>query len=683
MKRPEISLTEEPGTLPLGGSDPTEALPGAPGPRLILGRYRLERRLGAGGFGVVWLAWDEKLEREVAVKAIPLENGGGERVEREARAAARLNHPGIVGIYELAHDEHDVYLVSELVRGRTLAELLRAGAVADRDVARIGMALCEALDHAHQRGVIHRDVKPQNVMVVADPAAGAGFAKLADFGVAHVASGEALTRTGDVVGTLAYMAPEQAEGARTTPASDVYSLALTLYEAWTGSNPVRAGGPAATARRLGRPLPSLAASRRDLPLELCDAIDDALDIDPGRRPAPGELRAELAAAEPALDDEGGLVEPATLRRVGLPTTEGRRTGITRLLFGPGPSPAAVAAAGAAAGEGVRPLESAVARGSDPLSGRDSDREGRYGRLRRFFGAGSAHPARGILGRPSPFADGRPTVAARLLGRAGAGLLAGGIVLGTIESLGPEPAFSPAAAAAAAALAVALLPRIGWLLVAAGLCAWLVSPDADRQGTALVLAAAAVPIPFLLPRAGLLWSVPVLAPLLGTVALAPVFVGVAALAPTPWRRAGLAAAGFGWLALGEVVTGESLLFGVPDGVLPRADWEGSISAAASDALDPLLSSPALVPAAAWAAFAVLLPLVVRGRWLAVDLIGAGLWATGLIVAHIALGDMLAGTTALDEARGMVAGCVGAALVALAVSQIATPAEGWRAQPARAA
>ncbi|MGH2783160.1 MAG: protein kinase domain-containing protein, partial [Thermoleophilaceae bacterium] len=149
MKRSEISLAEEPGTLPLGGSDPTEALPGAPGPRLVLGRYRLERRLGAGGFGVVWLAWDEKLEREVAVKAIPLENGGGERVEREARAAARLNHPGIVGIYELAGDEHDVYLVSELVRGRTLAELLRAGAIADRDVARIGIALCDALEHAH------------------------------------------------------------------------------------------------------------------------------------------------------------------------------------------------------------------------------------------------------------------------------------------------------------------------------------------------------------------------------------------------------------------------------------------------------------------------------------------------------------------------------------------------------
>ena len=271
----------------------------------------------------------------------------------------------------------------------------------------------------------------------------------------------------------------------------------------------------------------------------------------------------------------------------------------------------------------------------------------------------------------------------MAGRAGAGLFAGGIVLGALESLGPEPTFSPAAAAAAVALAVALLPRIGWLLAAAGLCAWFVSPDADRQGTALVLAAAAAPIPFLLPRAGLLWSVPVLAPLLGTVALAPVFVGIAALASTPWRRAGLAAAGFIWLAVGEVLTGKSLLFGVPDGTLPRGDWEGSISAAASDALSPLVSGPALAPAAVWAAFAVLLPLVVRGRWLAFDLLGAGLWAVGLVVAHAALGDMLATTTALDEARGLAAGSVGAALVVLAVSQIAAPAEAWRAQPASTA
>src|SRR3954447_23176875 len=267
-------------TLPLGGSDPTEQLSAASPPRVILRRYRMERRLGAGGFGVVWLGGDEKLERGVAGKVIRRERGEGEGVEREARAAARLNHPGIVAIYELASDDDDVYLVSELVRGRTLAELTKAGAISDRDVARIGIALCDALEHAHARGVIHRDVKPGNVMVLADPAAGAGFAKLADFGVAHVATADALTHTGDIVGTLAYMAPEQAEGARVTPACDVYSLALTLYEAWTGTNPIRSGSPVATARRLGRPLPSLSALRRDLPLELCDAVDEALEIDP-------------------------------------------------------------------------------------------------------------------------------------------------------------------------------------------------------------------------------------------------------------------------------------------------------------------------------------------------------------------------------------------------------------------
>src|SRR3954453_8619379 len=323
MKRSDTGFSDEPGTLPLGGSHPTQRLSDGSGARLILGRYRMERRLGAGGFGVVWLAWDEKLEREVAVKVIPRERGEGERVEREARAAARLNHPGIVAIYELASDDDDVYLVSELVRGRTLAELTKAGAISDRDVARIGSALCDALEHAHARGVIHRDVKPGNVMVLAEPAAGAGFAKLADFGVAHVATADALTHTGDIVGTLAYMAPEQAEGARVTPACDVYSLALTLYEAWTGTNPVRAAGPAATVRRLGRPLPSLARMRRDLPLPLCAAVDDALDVDPALRPPPARLRAELKTAERELTDEGGLVEAETLRRVGLPTTERR------------------------------------------------------------------------------------------------------------------------------------------------------------------------------------------------------------------------------------------------------------------------------------------------------------------------------------------------------------------------
>ena len=569
----------------------------------------MERRLGAGAFGVVWLAWDEKLEREVAVKVIPRERGGGERVEREARAAARLNHPGIVAIYELASDEDDVFLVSELVRGRTLAELTEAGAISDRDVARIGAALCEALEHAHARGVIHRDVKPQNVMVLAEPAAGAGFAKLADFGVAHVATGDPLTHTGDVVGTLAYMAPEQAEGARVTPACDVYSLALTLYEAWTGTNPVKAGGPAATARRLGKPLPRLASLRRDLPLDLCDTIDDALEVDPVHRPAPARLRTELRAAESQLADEGGLVEPATLKRVGLATTARRRP-----FFGPR--------------------------------------------------AGSALPG-----------EERPALPMRE--RAAAGLAAGGLVLACVLGLGPDPSFSPLVAAGLAALATAVLPRIGWLLSVIALCAWLVSPGADMQGTALVLAAAALPVPFLLPRAGVLWSVPVIAPLLGTIALAPAFIGVAALAPTAARRAGLAAAGLWWLLVGEAITGRSLLFGSPDGTLGRQAWEGSISAAASGALQPLLTTPAIAPVFVWIAGAIALALVVRARWVAVDLIGAGLVAAGLVAAHVALGDALAADVALGHARGGVAGSIAAAMVVVVAAHMGRSEEPWRA------
>ena len=157
----------------------------APAGELVLDRYRLVRRLGAGGFGVVWLAHDEHLEREVAVKRIPLELDPDGRAEREALAAARLSHPAIVALYEAGRDDDAVYLVSELVRGRTLAELMRDGALSDRDVVRIGVALCDALEHAHARGVVHRDVKPANVICPDSAEEGGGVAKLTDFGIAR------------------------------------------------------------------------------------------------------------------------------------------------------------------------------------------------------------------------------------------------------------------------------------------------------------------------------------------------------------------------------------------------------------------------------------------------------------------------------------------------------------------
>lgn len=280
-------------------------------PELILGRYRLGRRLGAGGMGVVYVAHDEHLDRAVAVKRIAAGDPGiAKRAAREGKAAARLQHPGIVALYEAGRDDDTVYLVSELVRGHTLRELLDEGALSDRDVLEIGLVLCDGLGHAHHRGVVHRDVKPGNVLIPARPADGEGIAKLTDFGVAWMAGDDALTRTGDLVGTLAYMAPEQAEGGEITAATDLYALALVLYEALCGINPVRGTGPghaAQTARRIGRRLPALGRLRRDLPLSLCTAIDRGVRPDPDDRGTVAELRVALREALQDVDDEPGTV----------------------------------------------------------------------------------------------------------------------------------------------------------------------------------------------------------------------------------------------------------------------------------------------------------------------------------------------------------------------------------------
>jgi eukaryotic-like serine/threonine-protein kinase len=588
MERP--STTEELRTEVLDRSTRRFVREDAPAGGYVLGRYLLQRRIGAGGYGVVWEAWDERLERAVAVKVIALEGEGAAppRAEREARVAAKLNHPGIVALYELGADEEAVYIVSELVRGRTFGELLRGGGLSDRDVARIGIALCDALAHAHAKGVIHRDVKPQNVMVVAEPAAGAGFAKLADFGVAHLSGGDALTRTGDVVGTLAYMAPEQAEGQRVTTAADVYSLALTLYEGWTGSNPIKGSAPAITARNLGRPLPRLRSQRRDLPIELCDTVDACLDPRPDRRPPLGALRAALEEALKELSEEGGLEEPATLRRFGLMESERRRA----------PAP--------------------------PM---------------------------------------------RILAGAAAGVL----VSIAVDTLGPAPPLSPLVAAAAVAVAVALLPRLGWLAALAALLTWLAAPGSHEAGTALVIAVAVGLTPLVLLRGGTLWSLPALAAALGAIGLAPVYIALAGFAPTAWRRAGLGAAGLFWLVGAEVLTGRSLLYGPADGVKPRSEWHGSLGHAFTHAVWPTLTSPALAPAIVFAGFALVLPLLVRGRSLGLDLVLGGIWAAGLVVALHGTDRMLGGSVHLTAARGATAGALLGLFVAVAGASLRAGAE----------
>jgi hypothetical protein len=285
-----------------GGRDHAEA--GA----VVLGRYRLLERLGAGGFGVVWRAHDELLHREVAVKRIPLApDGDSERAGREALATARLAHPAIVALYEASAVHDAFYLISELVHGETLAKLISARALADEQVLAIGIALTAALSHAHSRGVIHRDVKPQNVLIPhqldersATPQALAGVAKLTDFGGARLTGEDVLTRTGDVLGTFAYMAPEQSDGRDVGEAADLYSLALVLYEALSGVNPVRGATPAATVRRIGSQLEPLERRRGDLPRPLTRALDRALEPSSDDR---GTLQELALALEDALEQD--------------------------------------------------------------------------------------------------------------------------------------------------------------------------------------------------------------------------------------------------------------------------------------------------------------------------------------------------------------------------------------------
>jgi eukaryotic-like serine/threonine-protein kinase len=279
------------------GPDPIQSHPPE---TLVLERYRLLERLGSGGFGVVWRAHDELLHREVALKRVSIGAGGdpidSERATREALAAARLAHPAIVALYEACAAQDAFYLISELVDGETLAALIAAHTLADEELLEIGLALTDALAHAHARGVIHRDVKPQNVLVPDHPDERGGVAKLTDFGGARLAGEDALTRTGDVLGTLAYMAPEQSEGREAAEPADLYALALVLYEGFSGVNPVRGSTPAATARRIGTELTPLERRRGDLPRSLTRSIDRALAPAPEQRGTLEDLHLALEQA---------------------------------------------------------------------------------------------------------------------------------------------------------------------------------------------------------------------------------------------------------------------------------------------------------------------------------------------------------------------------------------------------
>ncbi|PFG74413.1 serine/threonine-protein kinase [Tepidiforma thermophila] len=270
---------------------------------IIEGRYRLERLLGTGGMAEVWLAEDLRLGRWVAVKALhsalteAIDPEAVAAFEREARVVARLQHPNIVAVYDAGEFAGRRYIVTEYVHGYTLRQLIATqGRLTEREVVRLGRQVASALAYAHAQGVVHGDVKPENILLNEQ-----GVAKLADFGVA-----ETLGRTlspamaNDILGTIAYLAPEVIQGERPSPAADQYALALTLYEAAAGRLPWSGVSPAAVAgQRLAAPAPPLRRFAPGASAALEAVLARGLAIEPAARfPGMETFGAALAGVNP-------------------------------------------------------------------------------------------------------------------------------------------------------------------------------------------------------------------------------------------------------------------------------------------------------------------------------------------------------------------------------------------------
>ncbi|MFF4343652.1 serine/threonine-protein kinase [Kitasatospora sp. NPDC001540] len=262
--------------------------------RLLAGRYALGERLGRGGMGTVWRARDEMLDREVAVKELTVSHLSEEdlemlqsRMKREARAAARIKHPGVITIHDVLEQDGRPWIVMELVDGRALSDVItQDGTLTPREAADVGLQVLAALHRGHQLGVLHRDVKPANVLLEH----GTGRVVLLDFGIAKFEGAMDITRPGDLVGSPDYLAPERAQGQRPGPASDLWALGATLYHAVEGESPFR----------------------RDNPLSTLTAVVDEPLPEPRRAAGLGPVLAALMAKDPA--ERPGADEAARMLR---------------------------------------------------------------------------------------------------------------------------------------------------------------------------------------------------------------------------------------------------------------------------------------------------------------------------------------------------------------------------------
>lgn len=370
----------------------------------IAGRYRLGPRLGRGGMADVFEAFDERLARPVAIKLLRPEMtadpGMRARFEREARSAASLNHPNVVAVYDSGEEDGRAFLVMERLPGETLADRVRSGPVDPDWLRGVAADVLSALDAAHQRGIVHRDIKPGNILLDPD-----GRAKVGDFGIAKAIrdspagvrstdpAAADLTAVGMLVGTVAYLSPEQIQGEPASPRSDLYGLGVVLYEALTGRKPYPGGEAVAQARAVVEAAaPDVAELRPDVPPDLAAVVRRAMSRDPKDRFASARsMRAALLG-----DTHAGtrLLPTAALPGAG-PLGVAPGAGGTRLTAAlPGPSQHPVA--GGAGGTGARPptptlAPTAVAPRSGlggatppPPGARRADPGPRRGRARRVI-----------------------------------------------------------------------------------------------------------------------------------------------------------------------------------------------------------------------------------------------------------------------------------------------------------
>ena len=294
---------------------------------LFAGRYRLERRLGVGGMSTVQLAFDTRLERHVAVKLLAehlaADDGFVQRFRREALAAARLVHPNVVQVYDFGTDNASErqFIAMEYVEGQSGAEILREqGSLSPKEVVEFCAQACRGLDYAHRNGVVHRDIKPGNLLRNAD-----GLVKIADFGIAKAADDSDITRVGAVIGTAAYLAPEQTRGEPAGQPSDLYALGVVAYQLIAGRLPYQGASLTELARQQDSGPPTgLEQVQPDCPPALSAAIMGALVSDPDHRygSAPEmerALREGLRGVAPALSQEATVALAGTQSTRALPS----------------------------------------------------------------------------------------------------------------------------------------------------------------------------------------------------------------------------------------------------------------------------------------------------------------------------------------------------------------------------